>query len=40
MFQDEKVQDDAENVFGEITNEEDSRITWIGKILRKTNLPR
>ena len=38
MIQDEKVQDSAENGFGEITNEEDFRITWIGKFLRRTNL--
>ena len=28
----------AENGFGDITRESDSRITWIGKLLRKTNL--
>ena len=38
MVQDEKLQNSAENGFGEITNEEDYRITWIGKVLRKTNL--
>ena len=38
MVLDEKFHDYAENGFGEITNEEDCRITWIGKILRKTNL--
>ena len=40
MIQDEKLQDVAENGFGEITSEEDCRVTWIGKVLRKTNLPR
>ena len=38
MVQDDKEQNSAENGFGEITNEEDSRITLIGKFLRKTNL--
>lgn len=40
MIQNEKVQDAAEDGFGEITIDEDYRITWIGKFLRKTNLPR
>lgn len=38
MVQEGKAQDDAENGFGEITDESDCRITWIGKFLRKTNL--
>jgi len=29
---------DAENGFGEITSANDGRVTWIGKLLRKTNL--
>ena len=36
-----QVQDDeiaAEDGFGSITAENDSRVTWIGKILRRSNL--
>jgi len=38
MVLDGNKQNSAVNGFGEITNEEDGRITWIGKLLRKTNL--
>ncbi len=37
MGQDKNSLCTAENGFGDITDENDCRITWIGKILRKTN---
>ncbi|MCD6204832.1 MAG: exopolysaccharide biosynthesis polyprenyl glycosylphosphotransferase, partial [Candidatus Marinimicrobia bacterium] len=38
MRQTEEKERDAENGIGEITSENDQRITWIGKLLRKSNL--
>lgn len=38
MRQDEASQKNAEKGYGKITSKYDSRVTWIGKILRKTNL--
>ena len=38
MTQDSSSHKNAEKGYGKITQKNDSRVTWIGKILRKTNL--
>lgn len=38
MIQDKKAQNLAEHGFGEITSKKDSRVSWIGTILRRTYL--
>ena len=40
MVQDGNTHNDAEYGMGEITEKEDERVTCIGKIPKKSNLPR